>query len=640
MQVRLQLQRTERLGPWAKEIYEIEQGERKTLSLEALRSLRSQRREMRRDAARVPEALASQLQSVGVELARQALRSLRGRADAPQRLEGLQRRLRSAGVQLDPPLCTAMMSTALRLRQPRLALRLADSMVADGAKADAQVCTLLVKAHAACGQRAEALAILPRMLAEQVPPSVQTYNTLMSVCARASDRKGLYSYFKRLQQSGLRPTAATYNVLLSYHARRAETAQAVSILEEMASAGVPPDVTSYASAMQACVQGAPDMAAALALLARLRQERLTPDATTLNTLLGGHATLMQPTEAFELIESFQREGVRGDSLSYSLLIRACLRARSANDADRALRLMQQEGLQPSVRLYAMVMSAQAQPGGLPAVLRLLREMQGQGLQPDKFAFSALMEACVVNRQPQTALAVYDDMLAQKVEADTVSLTLRLRALCAVESPPSPASLQQALEQLGQMATSAGPQLPNVISYNAVLEGCVQAGAAEEALAVLRMLLSGRTAPNRATHSLVARFGREGRRPVKRRPGAPRGPRLARLVAPRGTVRAYLLSVLELFEEKGRRPNGEVYLALLRVCEPRTKEAERAIASRGSFDLRRADAADAERLEAALMHVTPPSEAAAADGSDAPAVGGSAVPQAETDRQRNGQPWLG
>ena len=71
---------------------------------------------------------------------------------------------------------------------------------------------------------------------------------------------------------------------------------------------------------------------------------------------------MQPTEAFELIESFQREGVRGDSLSYSLLIRACLRARSANDADRALRLMQQEGLQPSVRLYAMVMSAQAQPG--------------------------------------------------------------------------------------------------------------------------------------------------------------------------------------------------------------------------------------------------------------------------------------
>ena len=114
------------------------------------------------------------------------------------------------------------------------------------------------------------------------------------------------------------------------------------------------------------------------------------------------------------------------------------------------------------------------------MLRLLREMQGQGLQPDKFAFSALMEACVVNRQPQTALAVYDDMLQQKVEADTVSLTLRLRALCAVESPPSPASLQQALEQLGQMATSAGPQLPNVISYNAVLEGCVQAGAAEEA----------------------------------------------------------------------------------------------------------------------------------------------------------------
>ena len=182
------------------------------------------------------------------------------------------------------------------------------------------------------------------------------------------------------------------------------------------------------------------------------------------------------------------------------------------------------------------MSANAQPGGLPAVLRLLREMQGQGLQPDRFAFSALMEACVVNRQPQTALAVFDDMLEQGVESDTVSLTLRLRALIAVESPPSAASLQEAIEQLQEMATSTAARQPNAISYNAVLEGCVQAGAADEARAVLRMLLSGRVAPTRATHALLARFGREARRPTKRRrgrglalaltltrPGAPRGP---------------------------------------------------------------------------------------------------------------------
>ena len=85
-----------------------------------------------------------------------------------------------------------------------------------------------------------------------------------------------------------------------------------------------------------------------------------------------------------------------------------------------------------------------------------------------------MEACVVNRQPQTALAVFDDMLEQGVESDTVSLTLRLRALIAVESPPSAASLQEAIEQLQEMATSTGDRRPNAISYNAVLEGCVQA----------------------------------------------------------------------------------------------------------------------------------------------------------------------
>ena len=56
---------------------------------------------------------------------------------------------------------------------------------------------------------------------------------------------------------------------------------------------------------------------------------------------------MQPAEAFELLESFEREGVRGDSLSYSLLMRACVRARASDLAERALRLMQQEGLHPA-----------------------------------------------------------------------------------------------------------------------------------------------------------------------------------------------------------------------------------------------------------------------------------------------------
>ena len=113
--VRLQLQRSDRLGPWARELLEVERGARRHLSVEALRSLRSQRREMRREraAARVPEALAAQLQQVGVELARQALRSLRGRPDAARRLERLASRLSSAGVSN-----TTVEYTALQQRRP------------------------------------------------------------------------------------------------------------------------------------------------------------------------------------------------------------------------------------------------------------------------------------------------------------------------------------------------------------------------------------------------------------------------------------------------------------------------------------------------------------------------------------------
>ena len=45
--VRLRLTRTNRLGPWAREVYDVSRGRRASLSASALASLHAQRREMR-----------------------------------------------------------------------------------------------------------------------------------------------------------------------------------------------------------------------------------------------------------------------------------------------------------------------------------------------------------------------------------------------------------------------------------------------------------------------------------------------------------------------------------------------------------------------------------------------------------------
>ena len=242
------------------------------------------------------------------------------------------------------------------------------------------------------------------------------------------------------------------------------------------------------------------------------------------------------------------------------------------------------------------------------------------------------------------------MREQDVRPDTVTLTLRLRALCALHTPPKragrnateaaeaeaaagapPSRLQQAIEALREMERRGGAQAPSVVSYNAVLEGCVQAGAAEEALAVLAMMLGrGAVSPNRNTYALVARFGMESRPRPTAAKGAPKGrggwerrkkpmrPQ-RRLVAPRGAVRGFLLDVVRLFEAKGRRLTSEVYLALLRVCEPDSEAAACAVASRRSFDLRRADAAEAARLEFFLFP-PPSSEGGEGSRSGQPAAG--------------------
>ena len=614
--VRLRLQRTERLGPWAAELAEVHGGERRRLSPGALRSLRRLRRQ-RRAQAQGGAPLQEEVQAALRYLAAESVRKVRAPAVRGEPVRGarqlvrLPARLRGAGVALDARLCTQLMSAALRAGMPRVALAAVEQLLRDGGAPDAQVYTTLVKAHDACGQRAEALAVLPRMKAEQVAPTVQTFNTLMAVCSRASDREAMLRYFGMLQQAGLRPTVTSFNVLLAYCARRAEPAQATALLDKMRKVGVAPDVVSYSSAVQACV-GRGDMAEAAALLLQLRADGLSPDTTLLNTLLGGHATQMQWAAAFELLEEAIAEGVAPDPLSFSLLIRACSRAKAAEPAERALRLMAESGLPPTPRTYAMVMSARAVPGGLQAVLRLLREMQSAGLEPDKFAFSALLEACVVNNQAKTALAVFDQMVEQGVEPDLVTHTLKLRALCSLPSRKAD-GLRNATALLDEMAAAGGDHAPNVVSFNTVLGGHVQAADAAAALAVLRRLLETPAAsPNRNTYELIASYGaepRRGWRGAKRAAAATAAAAAAEVATaaePRQRLATFrfLSDVLDLFEARGRRLTGAVYLALLRACEAEPEAAQRLISRRRSFELRRADQAEADQLEEQLLRRTP------------------------------------
>ena len=72
--------------------------------------------------------------------------------------------------------------------------------------------------------------------------------------------------------------------------------------------------------------------------------QVEPDVVVLNTMLMAYAAVLRRTSAFETLKKFERRGVRGDTLSYSLLLRNCVRGKAPAEATRTVQMMRQAGL--------------------------------------------------------------------------------------------------------------------------------------------------------------------------------------------------------------------------------------------------------------------------------------------------------
>jgi pentatricopeptide repeat protein len=295
-------------------------------------------------------------------------------------LVAMWRRLRLSPVPLDACLTNSFMSAALRCGAPRLARALFYDATSPAGEAvvvrprrevaivrpETSVYNTLIKAHGVAGERAEAEAVLQRMRAEGVPPDVYTVNTLMSVCAKAADRQGMLRYFRALEEAGLAPTIDSWNVVLDFCSRAKQPGQAKDVLRRMRAAGIEPDAVSYACMIQAHVRSAKAAGGGVDAAARVLDEALGAkvklDAPAFNALLGGYATQLRWADAIALLNSMRSHGVSPNHLSYSLVLRACVRARAADQAASLLEMMLADGLPATVRTFSMVLSAYAHGG--------------------------------------------------------------------------------------------------------------------------------------------------------------------------------------------------------------------------------------------------------------------------------------
>jgi len=409
------------------------------------------------------------------------------------------------------------------------------------------------------------------------------------------------------------------------------------VVKKMRSEGIAPDVISFSTVIKAAV-AAGDLSRAEAVVAEMRAEGVEPDVIVLNTILAGYAAQLRWDRAVELLADFEEAGVSADTLSFSLLLRSCVRAQVPEQAKAALTMMRAAELTPNTRIYSMLLSAYAQAGWLQESLDLLQQMQNEQTRANKYCYSALMEACIVSGQPETAHPLFEQMQAEGIPADTVTYTLLIRSFVAQAPDPrsfgkrvagddadgeraaAVESLEELLERsfttIEEMIELGGSCEPNVITYNALLQGCINLGSPPLILRALRGMLTRGIAANRNTFRLLAMElpHVEQTHDAERVASQPREERKAATAA---SSLDYYMQVVEIFDEFGRQLNGDVYLALLRACATardthamlhmrgkRCAQQDAVRGQRATFVLRQAQLPEAIELEDALAQRHP------------------------------------
>ena len=448
-------------------------------------------------------------------------------AHQPAAALAILRRMRTAGVRRNQLTYNAALSALEAGGRWQQALRLLRDM------RRARVAPSLISYNLALGACAKA-AKIPSATVSSATVSSATVSSAKVSSAKVSSAKvssakvsplvsstaadAAMELLLELQQLKLQPDVTSYSSAIAALSDAGQWERLGGLLGSTQAELLQPNGFSFSAAIAAC-ERAGEWERLLALFAGLRKAGGAVDRSLWNAALSAAACAPDAgTEtgvdlALSLLGQMTEEGYAPDLHSYNALLKACERAADWDTAIETLSIMKSHKIVPDAISYTSAVGALGRAREWEKALSLWLTMLTDGISPDTLALRTLLRALSGAAQWPTALAVFD-AVANSEDAHVCTTPVYEQALtaCAVGAQPERAA--RYIEQMkcvgvdissacyaqlasahaaardwrgalavfkGLMADGLRPDAP---TYQAVYSACDQAGAQEEAKALL------------------------------------------------------------------------------------------------------------------------------------------------------------
>ncbi|KAL9228029.1 hypothetical protein vseg_003648 [Gypsophila vaccaria] len=302
----------------------------------------------------------------------------------------------------------------------------------------------------------------PTLVASSLPDT-GAFNGALNACANLGDFDSFCHVFDEMPQFGVVPDALTYNVVIKLCARVGRKDLLVSVLELMLSKGVQPCVTTLHSLVAAYI-GFGDLGTAERLVQALREGRRDVCKVLRDAQL---AAVDDDTDSED---ECCRENELGDD-AFDKIIPRLVRDGQTN-------LLLPRTYKPNSRMYTTLMKGYMKAGRVADTVRMLEAMRHQEdstSHPDHVSYTTVISALVKAGSMDRARQVLVEMKKMGVAANLVTYNVLLKGYC------QQLQIEKAKNLMREMTDVVGI-LPDVVSYNTLIDGCIlvddSAGALE------------------------------------------------------------------------------------------------------------------------------------------------------------------
>ncbi|KAL8489522.1 hypothetical protein ACS0TY_025439 [Phlomoides rotata] len=395
----------------------------------------------------------------------------------------------------------------------------------------------------------DALILFDEMTSRGILPNRITYTSVMSGLCKAKKIHDAHGIFDLMVHSEIIPNSAACTTLIDGYCKNGQIDEAFMLVKSFQADGYDVGIRGFSCLIDALMK-ATRISEAEEQFQKVLDVGLVPDLVLYTIMLHGLCEAGRMEDAMDLFREMIVKGIVPDTQCYNVLIKGFCDSGLLDEALSLKREISRQGLLPTTCTYTILICGFCRKSLVREAQQIFKEMEKMGCNASAVTFNALIDGlCKAGELEEAQLMLcrmeigkHPGLLLRLPQGDG-SASLQKRVETLVES----GSLVKAYKLLMQLADCGA--VPDVRTYNILINGMCRAGQVDVARKLFEQLLIKRLSPDSVTYAtLIDGFERAGRDGV-----------------------AY--KIFEQMNENGCKPSSSVYKTLMIWCCRKRKTSD-------------------------------------------------------------------